>query len=72
MYCYVSYNSDGVINSVSRQDEPRNDELDNFLLPEGCSVIDISGQKEFDDMRILDIHNNYTVNVKTKKLVKRK
>ncbi|MCL1885925.1 MAG: hypothetical protein FWF98_04130 [Dehalococcoidia bacterium] len=72
MYCYVTYNSDGIINSVSRQDEPRNDELDNILLPDGCSVLNISGQKEFDDMKILDIHNNYTVNVKTKKLVKRK
>jgi len=71
MYIYVIYNSGGEIQSVYRQDEPQNDSLCGFEVSEDCFVIDISGQKEFAEMQIIDIHNNYTVDVKTKKLVKR-
>ena len=71
MFTYVVCNSDGVIHSVSRQDDSQDDSTCSFGIPEGGFVIDISGQKEFAEMQIIDIHNNYTVDVKTKKLVKR-
>ena len=72
MITYVIFNSDGAIVSISRGDEAPNAMDLEANTPEGGLSIDITGQDGFDAMDILDIHNNYQVNPKTKKLVKRK
>lgn len=70
MITCVICGSDGSIISVRRGGElPDEFELQ-MNTPEGGFFINLTGQEPFDTMDLLDIHNGYKVNPKTKKLVK--
>ena len=63
---------DGRIQSVRRSDEAPEECGVNADLPEGGFYIDLTGQKAFDELDIMDILTGYKANAKTKKLVKLK
>jgi len=70
MKILVFCNPDGSIYSV-RHTEKSPDETElAFYIPEGGFFIDLTGQKPFETMDILDIHNGYKADSNKKKLVK--
>ena len=70
MITWVICNPDGSIYSIRKEETmPEGEELE-FIVPEGCFYIDITGQETFANMDILDIHNNYKADSKKKKLIK--
>ena len=71
MITYVICEADGTIHSVSRLEEmPEAAEMET-MIPEGGFFIDISGQEEYEEMDILDIHNKFQAGATRKRLVKR-
>lgn len=72
MVTYVICNSAGEIITVCRCDEMP-DEMERELnTPEGGFIIDLTGQKSFDTLEVLEIHNGYQADAKKQKLIKRK
>jgi len=69
---YAFFKADGEVFLVGRGEELPNEIDIEMNTPEGGFFLNITGQKPFDDMDILDIHNGYQLDVKKKKLIKRK
>ncbi|NLT58001.1 MAG: hypothetical protein GXX99_03465 [Clostridiales bacterium] len=72
MFTHVLCSKDGTIFSVGRGEAlPSESEVD-INVPEGGFLIDLTDQAPFDTLDLLDIHNGYKANPRTKKLVKLK
>lgn len=71
MFTYIICEPDGSIVSVNRNENPPSERELELNTPPGGFTIDITGQGEFDDMRLLDIHDGHTVDLETKKLVRK-
>ncbi|MCL1848302.1 MAG: hypothetical protein FWF83_01315 [Clostridiales bacterium] len=72
MVTYVICEADGTIHSVSRQTNLPDEETMETMLPEGGYVIDLTGQEEFEEMDILEIHEHFMASATKKRLVKRR
>ena len=70
MVTYAICSSDGSIYSVGRGEDLPNEMEREMNIPAGGFLIDLTGQEDFDNMNILEIHNNYKADAEKKKLVK--
>ena len=71
MFTYAICSPDGSIYSVGRGEELPNEIEREMNIPAGGFLIDLTGQEDFDNMNILDIHNSYQADTEKKSLVKR-
>ncbi|MCL1872569.1 MAG: hypothetical protein FWF85_00445 [Clostridiales bacterium] len=69
MVTYVICNSAGEIITVCRCEELPNEIEREFNIPEGGFIIDLTGQKPFETLEVLEIHNGYQADAKKKKLI---
>ena len=71
MSTYVICDSDGLILSIERSEMKMDETVVQSNVPDGGFFIDLTGQKPFESMDIVDIHLGYKADVKKKKLVKK-
>jgi len=70
MSTYIVCNAEGLIVITERGDTLPPENIIQSNVPEGGFYIDLTDQKPFDTMDIVDINTNYKVDPKKKKLVK--